>query len=280
MLYLIDLYNNLNYSASFIHSIGSLSLCLIANFFSWIGWEYTSILICKFSIWHSLIYFIADSYYFRNEKDGNINWTKIIHHLVCIFAGFQCLSFPNEALLFSINGLALHEVSNPFWSILRIHLDKKKFEECGFPREFENNIWMSKKYIGTAFVIVFGFCRFIIWPYYFDLYFPKDAIPASAIYYCIYPLFVISIYWFNLMVRGLIKNYYTGTDNIDNIQEGSSHRNSNSNILNEEIKKKNTLKLQLKLIDKQLCNKYRNRYNDNDLLVKKKIIMSELNKKC
>lgn len=266
-----------NYFTSFWHSCISCLFCLIMNCDILFNNSQNTTFIARASISFSLTYFVIDIMDYRNTKNNNVNWTKIIHHIVCMFSGIMCLQFPEESFPFAINGLCLHELSNPCWSIYRMYSDGRTFENSGFPASWSSYKILSKQNIGILFGLTFTIARFIIWPLYYFYYFPEEYIPASAKYYCVYPLFLLSSYWLYKIWRMVIHKLASASVSTrqPNIISQSSYKHPSLKII-EYLQTKTKLEKELATINRKILNNNINRDELLQLKLRKTVILGVL----
>ena len=206
MLFLLDLYWGYTYMATFHHSM----MCIILGCATFMT---GSELIAQVSTVNSLLYFVADMIYFREK--GQINWGKLVHHLSAICLCLCALTFARKHVSFMTNAVLLHEMSNPAWTLLRIFIDKQDISQV-FLYEWAQNERIHIRSTGLTMIIVFGICRFLLWPIYYYKYYPicprNEMYPTFCEYdvirfFLIHPLNLLSVYWFYLMIRGSWKHY-------------------------------------------------------------------------
>lgn len=200
MSILFQTYHEQTYLMSFEYSLNTILLVNLAMLFQFLGYMEYTLLACKVTIIHSVLYFLCDLIRFRER--GAINFTKIIHHTICIYAGYKALMFSDEALYFSNIGILFHEISQPWWSLLRVLLDKKRFVDNGFPSHFDQ--YLTKRVLGINMIICFMCGRFVYWPIYVYFCWPS-SVDSRYIYYVVLPLYILSSYWLYRMHVGVQK---------------------------------------------------------------------------
>ncbi len=200
MALLAEIWWNQTSRASFDHAMNNFLITFVANLSSWIGYPEISVLACKINLLHSLMYFCFDLCRYK-EKD-KVNWSKILHHLVCIVAGVIALSFPENVLLFTCNAIFFHELSQPLWALTRAILDKKKFVEIGYPPAFDLMTQNNRDGVVFLWIILFVLGRFLLWPMYLLMSFPEGIDHRFAMA-TIGPLFLLNCYWLYKIQEGL-----------------------------------------------------------------------------
>lgn len=103
--------------------------------------------IARLSLINSIVYFIVD-------LTIRFDYNKTAHHILCMFGFTLTLFHSTEAMLFTAKLCGLIELTNPFWTFLRLRVEKSN--------EIRLPIWYTKIVAGIIYIILF-FCIRIVW---------------------------------------------------------------------------------------------------------------------
>lgn len=184
MLFLYFFYEGKTFCASFVHGLMSIFfMFLISEFPHW------GSVLAKYSLLNSFLYFIVDLF-FRPDLQ------KYLHHLFSASACILTVLFYPEIQIYIAKAAGILELSNPFWTLLRIRIEQST--EIKLPK------WYSQLQAGIVFIIVFFYGRIILFTR-FALYDLPSDFPPILFNLLFYPLFFLNIYWMWLLVKGFIK---------------------------------------------------------------------------
>ena len=172
------------YWASLTHGLMAVGFLLLMNIM-----DEKKLLISQISLLNSIIYFVADLFV-------RFNYGKTFHHILCTFGFIMALFLSPEVIIFTAKLCGLIEMTNPFWTFLRLRIDKSN--EIPLPS------CCTKLIAGTVYVLVFFIIR-IVW-FSIVLYYetPID-IPLKLYYKALALFYIMNAVFFIVLIFGFIQ---------------------------------------------------------------------------
>jgi len=184
MLFIWFFLRGKTFHASLTHGLMSVAFWFLMTLF-----ETNNVKIAQISMINSIIYFIVD-------LSIRFDYNKTAHHILCIFGFTLTLFHSPEAVLFTAKLCGLIELTNPFWTFLRLRVERS--DEISLPD------WYTKIVAGIIYIILF-FCIRIVWLSVI-LYNDFPANISMRICYITYiPFYILNLWLFIQLIHKSIQ---------------------------------------------------------------------------
>lgn len=184
MLFLWFLSQGKSFWASLSHGIISILMMILL-------YRLPDLYVAQFSLVHSIIYFIADSF-------TGLDIPKLVHHIVSGIGCALAFTYDLESQIFAAKVLGILELSGPCWTFFRLRI--KNSDEISLPN------WYNKSVAGIVFMITFFWVRFIHFNYVLYIESPPNFDWNVVIFFYIF-LQALNVYWMSLLVKGAMKEF-------------------------------------------------------------------------